>query len=90
MWKTGGLDSSEMATPKRVRTYRPKHSNTYRFLVNGGYIWQVKKRIAYGTDDYNSAIAAAYQRVQSWIDNILIRIVERKRQCFQDRRAVVW
>ena len=25
MWKTG---DQEMATPKRVRTYRPKHSDT--------------------------------------------------------------
>ena len=25
MWKTG---DPEMATPKQVRTYRPKHSNT--------------------------------------------------------------
>ena len=25
MWKTG---DSEMATPKQVRTYRPKHSDT--------------------------------------------------------------
>ena len=25
MWKTG---DPEMATPKRVRTYRPKHSDT--------------------------------------------------------------
>ena len=33
MWKTGDL---EMATPKRVRTYRPKHSDRIRFLVNGG------------------------------------------------------
>ena len=31
--KTG---DPEMATPKRVRTYRPKHSDTIRFLVNGG------------------------------------------------------
>ena len=33
IWKTG---DPEMATPKRVRTYRPKHSDTIRFLVNGG------------------------------------------------------
>ena len=26
----------ETATPKRVRTSRPKYSNTIRFLVNGG------------------------------------------------------
>ena len=36
MWKTGDPDTSEIATPKRVRTYRPKHSDTIRFLVNGG------------------------------------------------------
>ena len=36
MWKTGGPDTSEMATPKRVWTFRPKYSNTIRFLVNGG------------------------------------------------------
>ena len=36
VWKIGDLDTSEIATPKRVRTYRPKHSNTIRFLVNGG------------------------------------------------------
>ena len=34
IWKTG--DCSEIATPKGVRTYRPKHSDTIRFLVNGG------------------------------------------------------
>ena len=28
MWKTG---DPEMATPKRVRTHRPKHSNTSLF-----------------------------------------------------------
>ena len=28
MWKTGDPDISEIATPKRVRTYRPKHSYT--------------------------------------------------------------
>ena len=33
MWKTG---DPEMATFKRVRTYRSKHSDTIRFLVNGG------------------------------------------------------
>ena len=36
MWKTGGSDTLEIATPKRVRTYRPKHSDTIGFLVNGG------------------------------------------------------
>ena len=36
MWKIGGPDTSEIVTPKRVRTYRPKHSDTIRFLVNGG------------------------------------------------------
>ena len=36
MWKTGGPDTSEIATPKRVRTYRLKHSDTIRFFVNGG------------------------------------------------------
>ena len=34
--KTGGPDISEIATPKQVRTHRPKHSNTIPFLVNGG------------------------------------------------------
>ena len=36
MWKTGDPDNSEIATPKRVRTFRPKHGDTIRFLVNGG------------------------------------------------------
>ena len=36
MWRTGGPDTSEMATPKRVRTSRPKDSDTIRFLVNEG------------------------------------------------------
>ena len=36
MWKTGGSDTSEMATPMRVRTSRPKYSDAIRFLVNGG------------------------------------------------------
>ena len=36
MWKTDGPDTSKMATPKRVRTSRPKYSDTIRFLVNGG------------------------------------------------------
>ena len=36
MWKTGGQDISEMATPKRVPTSRPKYSDTIRFLMNGG------------------------------------------------------
>ena len=36
MWKTGGPDTSKIATPQRVRTYRPKHSDIIRFLVNGG------------------------------------------------------
>ena len=35
MWKTGGPDTSEITTPKRVRTSRPKYSDTIRFLVNG-------------------------------------------------------
>ena len=26
-----------------MRTYRPKYSDTIRFLVNGGYIWQIKQ-----------------------------------------------
>ena len=34
--KTGDPDTSEIATPKRVQTYRPKYSETIRFLVNGG------------------------------------------------------
>ena len=36
MRETGGPDTSEMATPKRVRTSSPKYSNTICFLVNGG------------------------------------------------------
>ena len=36
MWKTGGPDTSLMATPKRVWTFRPNYSDTIRFLVNGG------------------------------------------------------
>ena len=36
MWKTGGPDTSKKATPKRVRTSRPKYSDTVRFLVNEG------------------------------------------------------
>ena len=35
--------TSEMATFKRVQTSRPKYSETIRFLVNGGYIRQIKK-----------------------------------------------
>ena len=38
MWKTGGSDTLEIATAKRVRTYRRKHTDTIRFLVNGGQI----------------------------------------------------
>ena len=33
VWKTG---DPEMAIPERVRIYRPKYSDTIRFLVNGG------------------------------------------------------
>ena len=33
MYKTG---DPEMATPKRVRTHRPKNIAIHRFLVNGG------------------------------------------------------
>ena len=33
---TGGPYASEIATPKRVRTHRPKYSDKIRFLVNGG------------------------------------------------------
>ena len=32
MWKTGGPDSSEIATPKQERAYRPKHSVGNKFL----------------------------------------------------------
>ena len=39
LW-TSDPDTSEIATSKRVWTYRPKHSDTIRFLVNGGLIWQ--------------------------------------------------
>ena len=34
MWKTGGPSASGMATPKQVRTFRPKYSDTIRFLEN--------------------------------------------------------
>ena len=30
MWKTGAPDTTKMATPMRVRTSRPKHSDTIR------------------------------------------------------------
>ena len=40
MWKTGDPDTMETATPKRVRTSRPKYSDTIRLFVNGGSIWQ--------------------------------------------------
>ena len=33
--KAGGPDISEVANPKRVRTYRQKQNDTIRFLVNG-------------------------------------------------------
>ena len=36
IWKTGAPNTTEMATPKGVRTFRQKYSNTNRFLVNGG------------------------------------------------------
>ena len=36
MWKTGGPDTLEMATPKRVWMTCPNDSDTIRFLVNGG------------------------------------------------------
>ena len=36
IWKTGGPDTTKMATLKRVRTSRPKYSLKIRFLVNGG------------------------------------------------------
>ena len=36
MWQTGGPDTSEVATPNRVRMSCPKSSDTIRFLVNGG------------------------------------------------------
>ena len=36
MLKTGGPDISQMLTSKQVRTFRPKYSDTVRFLVNGG------------------------------------------------------
>ena len=36
MWKIDDPETSEIASPKRVRTYHPKHSNTIRFLVYGG------------------------------------------------------
>ena len=39
MWKTG---DPEMVTPKRVGTYRPKHSDTS--LFRGGQIWQIKEK----------------------------------------------
>ena len=32
MWKRGGPDTAEMATPKGVRTSRPKYSDAIRFL----------------------------------------------------------
>ena len=34
--RQGGPNSLEMATPKQVRTFRPKYSDTIRFLVKGG------------------------------------------------------
>ena len=36
MWTTGGPDVSEMATPKRVRMFHSKYSDTIHFLVNEG------------------------------------------------------
>ena len=36
IWKTDGPDTSEIATLKRVRICRSKHSDTVGFLVNGG------------------------------------------------------
>ena len=36
MWKTGGLDASEMGTPKHMRPSRPKCSDTIRVFVSGG------------------------------------------------------
>ena len=42
MWKTCGPDTSEMVTPKRVWTFRPKYSDAISFLVNGGQIRQLK------------------------------------------------
>ena len=30
------IKTSKKETPKRVQTYRPKYSDTIRFLVNGG------------------------------------------------------
>ena len=36
MWKTGDPETSEIATLKRVQMFRPKHSDTICFLMNGG------------------------------------------------------
>ena len=41
--KIGGADTSEMATPERVRIFPPKDSDAIRFLVNGGYTSRIKK-----------------------------------------------
>ena len=36
MWKTGGPETSEMTTPKRVRMSCPRFSDTICFLLRGG------------------------------------------------------
>ena len=45
IWKTGGPDASEMATPKRVRTFRPKF--TFSRMDNRNIRWTIKKSLAY-------------------------------------------
>ena len=40
-----GRQVAQMATPKRVQKSSLKYSDTIRFLVNGGKIWQNIKKI---------------------------------------------
>ena len=52
MWKTG---DPEMATPKRVRTHRPKHSNTS--LSREKRIWQMTQMVKHLTG-YQEAVGS--------------------------------
>ena len=61
MWKTGGPDISEMAIPKRVRTSRPKYSDTIRFPRE----WRINmnntntiKKTAYDTTELHEELLA--------------------------------
>ena len=88
MWKTGDPDTSKIATPKRVGTYRPKHSDTSlsrewrinlankknkkKIIINAGNSKQYQQHFAIATASLSKLNTKNYEMLQIFLQSVTV------------------